>query len=600
MWIGLAVAMGSVAIGALIVLVGTRSREALPAIRTFALVAAAVVVLAQLLPDALAEVGLWALGVFLFALVLPAVFERIAGLLGQLRNSSKERDASWLAVEFGYFGLLIHRMADGFALGLFSGTTELEEFNPGGLLALAAHTIPVTAVIVLAYTERYGVIHAILRALGMALASALGVFLVGAAPVSLLISAEPWILAAASGLLLHIIGHDWNAEVPATNRHRFADVFAIGAGLSIAFLEVPHGHGHGDTHSGGAMREGILAALADFTLETAPVLLLGLAIGALLQTLGGRISTQWLQSGSSIQQAVRGAVVGAPLPLCACGVLPLAETLKKKGAGPALVVAFLLATPELGVESFALTVQFLGWPFAAVRLGAAILVAVIAALVFARQLGGSTTFEPGGEPLGPHADEGASWNRFVHSFDELLHHVGPFTVVGLLAAAYLQAGLPDEAIDSLGESGLDIFVVSLVAIPSYVCAAAATPLAAVLIAKGFSSGAVLAGLLLGPATNLATVAFLRRTFGSRATWVGLTALILAVWGIAWLSNSLGLESAQALIETDLDHGHSMWAFAATVALGALILRSVWLKGLRTWLATLGEALGSQHEHSHPH
>ncbi|MEE3326156.1 MAG: permease [Myxococcota bacterium] len=599
MWIGLAVAMGSVALGALIVLLGSRSQAALPPIRTFALVAAVVVVLAQLLPAALGEVGLWALAVFLLALVLPAGFERLARLSRRQRAGSEQADASWVAVEFGYFGLLVHRLGDGIALGLFAGTSQAEVFHPGALLALAAHTVPVTAVLVLAYAQRYGTTHAILRALGMALASAVGVLLVDAAPAALLLSAEPWILAAASGLLLHIIGHDWNADVPATNRHRLVDVLAIVAGLSLAFLGVMHGHGDG--HSGGAMRETILSALADFTLETAPVLLLGLGIGALLQTLGGRISVRWLQSGSSVQQAIRGAVVGAPLPLCACGVLPLAETLKKKGAGPALVVAFLFATPELGVESFALTVQFLGWPFAIVRLVAAIGVAVIAALVIARHMGGATSvLQSGGEPLGPEPEEGASWSRFVHSFDELLHHVGPFTAIGLLAAAYLQAGLPDQAIDTWGKNGLDIFVVSIVAVPSYVCAAAATPLAAVLIAKGFSSGAVLAGLLLGPATNLATVAFLRSAFGPRATWIGLGALILAVWGIAALSNALGLESATALAETNIEHGHSIWALASTVLLGALVLRSVWLNGLRTWLATLGEALGTKHDHAHHH
>lgn len=598
MWFGLAVAIGSVLLGALLVLVGTRNRAVLPPIRTFALVASVVVVLAQLLPTALEEVGLWALAVFLLALVLPAGFERLLRFSRRRITGAESADASWIAVELGYFGLLIHRLGDGIALGLFSGTAEPAELNPGALLALAAHVVPVTAVMVLAYAERYGAIHAILRAMGMALASILGVLVVDAAPAALLFSAEPWILAAASGLLLHIIGHDWKADVPSTTRDRLADVFAMVAGLLVAFVGGPHGNSHG--HPEGAMQAGILDALADFTLETAPVLLLGLAIGALLQTMGGRISVRWLQSGSSVQQAMRGAVVGAPLPLCACGVLPLAETLKKKGAGPALVVAFLFATPELGVESFALTVQFLGWPFAAVRLAAAILVAVVAALVIAKQMGGSSRLQDDGPSLNPEIEEGASWSRFVHSFDELLHHVGPFTAIGLLAAAYLQAGLPDQAIHGLGSSGLDIFLVSIVAVPSYVCAAAATPLAAVLISKGFSSGAVLAGLLLGPATNLATVAFLRSAFGARATWIGLGALILAAWAIAALSNLLGLESTTALAEADLGHDHSLWAVGSTLILGALILRSVWLKGLRTWLATLGEALGTKHDHAHHH
>lgn len=598
MELGLTVAIASVALGAALVLFGTRSRAALSPIRTFALVAAVGVVLFQLLPAALGEVGLWALGVFIIALVLPAGFERLITLSQRKSGDSSHHDASWIAVEFGYFGLLVHRLGDGIALGLFTGTDGSSGINIGALIAVVAHTVPVTAVLVLAYTERYGLRHALLRALGMAAASVLGVLLVDLAPATLILASEPWILAAASGLLLHVIGHDWHAESPSSTAGRLADLLAIAAGIAVAFLGDLHTTP--DAQAGHDMRESILEALADFTLETAPILLLGLGIGALLQTVGGRISTRWLQSGSSLQQAIRGAVVGAPLPLCACGVLPLAEALKKKGAGPALVVAFLLATPELGVESFALTVKFLGWPFAMVRLAAAIVVAVVAALVVARHIKAKSVLRIDGPPLMGERPKDPVWNRFIRSFDELLQHVGPFTAVGLLAAAYLQAGLPDQAIEGLAESGLDIFIVSIVAVPSYVCAAAATPLAAVLIAKGFSPGAVLAGLLLGPATNLATVAFLRGAFGAKATWMGLGALIVTVWGVAALSNGLGLASTAAEIDRTLTHSHSIWALASTLFLGLLVLRSVWMAGLRTWLATLGEALGSKHEHAHPH
>ena len=81
----------------------------------------------------------------------------------------------------------------------------------------------------------------------------------------------------------------------------------------------------------------------------------------------------------------------------------------------------------------------------------------------------------------------------------------------------MQATLTQDALVSMAGSGADIFVVTLLAVPSYVCASSATPLAAVLLAKGISPGAVLCGLLLGPATNLATLAWLRRAYGPRAT-----------------------------------------------------------------------------------
>jgi uncharacterized membrane protein YraQ (UPF0718 family) len=289
------------------------------------------------------------------------------------------------------------------------------------------------------------------------------------------------------------------------------------------------------------------------------------------------------------------------LPICACGVLPLAQSLKNRGAGPALVVAFLLATPELGVESFFLSVRFLGWPFAAVRLATAVAVAIAAALMASWALGRRDSSEADHAMLTADEGEGSVVARTLRHFDELLYHVGPFTVVGLIVAAYVQATLPAGAATELARSGLDILVVSAVAMPSYVCAASATPLAAVLLAKGFSPGAVLAGLLLGPATNVATIGFLRAAFGARAAFVTLGGLILGVWSCAVLVNAVGLPATVPATLATESHEHSWFGVASTALLGAMVLRAVWRSGLRGWLASLGEALGSHdHDHGHAH
>jgi uncharacterized membrane protein YraQ (UPF0718 family) len=600
-WIALLVSVASVAAGAAVVLLGSRRQGFLEPVRTFALVAAGGVVLAQLLPVAMADVGLWALGVFAIALVAPAGFERIVRFWADRSVSPgiSGRDPSWIAVELGYVGFLWHKLADGMALGLFGGLGPGGGVDLGVLGAIAAHTVPITGVLVLAYAQRYGTRHAVARAVGVALATCVGVFVVGATPVRLLEFWEPWILAVASGLLLHVIGHDWRGEAPRDSRARLADMGAIAAGIGLALLSGGTGHGHRHPGAGGTdVRLEIFDALAEITLETAPVLLIGLAIRALLQTFGGRLSSGWLQAGSNLRQAFRGALVGAPLPICACGVLPLAESLRARGGGPALVVAFLLATPELGVESFALTVRFLGWPFALVRLGAAVAVAMVAALVVAKVVQGRGS---PGIPIAPAAtgsEREGTWRRVLDHFDELLHHVGPFTVMGLILAAYTQAILPQGSMANWSGTGLDIFVVSLVAVPSYVCAAAATPLAAVLIGKGFSSGAVLAGLLLGPATNLATVGFLRHAFGPRAAWMGLVALLLAVWAFSLGANLLGLTAVVPGGAEAMRHAHSPWSLGASALLGAFLLRAIWHDGLRTWLATLADAFGGGHEHGH--
>src|SRR5690606_13077070 len=201
---------------------------------------------------------------------------------------------------------------------------------------------------------------------------------------------------------------------------------------------------------------------------------------------------------------------------------------------------------------------------------AAVLLAMIAALAVHRAAPAPVSHVCGGLPGDA---RGTFARRFFASFDELLVHIAPWTAVGLVAAAYVQATLGEGSLTAFGVYGLDFLVVTLIAVPSYVCAAAATPLAAVLLAKGMSPGAVLVGLLLGPATNVATIGFLRASYGLRAAVVGVGALVAGAWAIALAVNASGLAVAPAAL-VPTAHEQSLATYALTLALGALLLRSV--------------------------
>lgn len=174
--------------------------------------------------------------------------------------------------------------------------------------------------------------------------------------------------------------------------------------------------------------------------------------------------------------------------------------------------------------------------------------------------------------------------------------MGAWTLIGLIAAAYLQAALADGALGAIGKSGLDLLIVTLLAVPSYMCAASAMPLAAVLLAKGMSPGAVLCGLLLGPATNVTTLAWLRRRFGARATWCSVAALIATTWPLAWLANSL-LPAPLTSAHPGSEHAHGVVSYGSAALLLVLVARAIWRTGLRTWLGALGETLSlGAHDH----
>ena len=590
MLLPLIIAVASVALGAFLGL-GGRTRS-LSALSTFAMVAALAVVLAQLLPDALSAIGLWALLVFAVAVAVPSILEKAAARLGS-------SDAHVWGFELGYAALVVHQVADGVGLGTYSSGEHAGHRHFDVLFAIAAHTVPVVALVAIAFHKRGGTRSLIGRCTGLALATCAGVGLPMLVRAESYAAYEPWVTAIVAGLLLHVVAHDWSPEVrrPGTAGARWVDLLAVGAGIGIVTLAGHDAHGGGDADVRHAMGE----ALFELSLATAPALLVGLAIGAALTTLGSRLPTAWLRSGGAFGQALRGAVVGAPLPICACGVLPLAATLRARGAGAALVVAFLIATPELGVETLALTASFVGWPFAIVRVVAAVVLAIVAALVVHRVTRASrTAFDA--SVVAPEPKPGISrWEGFVEAFDELLYHVAPWTVVGLIGAAYVQAVLPGGALGGLRAYGMDVFVVTLIAMPSYVCAASATPLAAVLLAKGMSPGAVLVGLLLGPATNLATIGFLRKAFGGRATLAGVAVLVMTAWLMAGVLNTVDLPIELGAIGNE-EHDHGWLALLAAGLLVLALLRSVFHHGLRAWLASLGEGLGGggSHDHDHDH
>lgn len=345
-------------------------------------------------------------------------------------------------------------------------------------------------------------------------------------------------------------------------------------------------------------------ALYELTLDTAPMLLVGLAAGAALQTWGARIPSRLLAPSGPLRDALRGALVGAPLPLCSCSVLPVSNALAMRRASPALIVAFLLATPELGVETFALSVRFLGWPFAWMRLGGALFVAIVAALTVAavvRRRSAPDSAAPASFVL-EQSQEGPAWKRFVGAFDELLFHIGAWMVLGLVAAAFVEALVPDGAFANLSNVWLQLLAVTIVTVPSYICAPSATPLAAVLIAKGLSPGAALLALLLGPATNVATLIFLRSRFGGVAAAAGIAAVVVSSWLIAFATNAWVPISELHVHEAVHAHDYGWITYGACAVLGAFLLRSVWLAGARGWVAALwpnGHGHGG-HAHGHGH
>ena len=318
-------------------------------------------------------------------------------------------------------------------------------------------------------------------------------------------------------------------------------------------------------------------------LEDASVFLL---FGFLLAGMLGILVPGWLLTRlvgtGKIKSVLWGSVVGAPIPLCSCGVLPTALGLRKQGATPGATVAFLVATPETGVDSISLTYALTDPVMTVFRPIAGVATAIAAGLatnlfgaprskateppleVAETPAAGDERCQHAGDPGGhDHAhrhdhhddhvqganslpDRGASrtvvdtTRRIIrYGFVELLDDVSWWLVLGIVLSAVAVVAIPAQLFDGMWGGGIASMVLMLVlSIPLYTCASCSTPMAAALALKGLSPGAVLVFLLAGPATNIGSLVVLLKVLGRHAVAAYLVAVVIMTLAAGFALNAI--------------------------------------------------------------
>lgn len=226
----LTIVVGSVALGTVLGLFAPGRGRLLDAIRTFAVVSSVAVVVGRLIPDAVRGGGPLVLIAVAAAFIAPWLIERAA-------HEDPEHDhSSTMGLELSYWGLMVHKLGDGLALGSFTGEAHAGHHHGDVLTAIAVHSVPVTALITLAFTSAHGRRSGIRRAIGLALVGSLGVVLAQQTSLGAWTKGEPWIEAAVGGLLLHVVTHDWAHEHDRPALPGWPQVIAIAAGVSVLLL----------------------------------------------------------------------------------------------------------------------------------------------------------------------------------------------------------------------------------------------------------------------------------------------------------------------------------------------------------------------------
>lgn len=310
-------------------------------------------------------------------------------------------------------------------------------------------------------------------------------------------------------------------------------------------------------------------------LEAAPALLLAYAFAGLLNALLVERTLSWLAAGNSLKQATKGVAFGLPLPICSCGVVPLYQTLVQRGAPGTAALAFLISTPEIGVDAILISLPLLGGELTVIRIAAAVLVALGLALLLGPRI------KPKTEQIAPQQLKTESLRARIqtglrYGFGPLVDHTLPWMLVGLSIAAYAAPLFDAQTIAALSPFW-QVPVFALLGIPMYVCASAATPLAAIAIMHQVSPGAALAFLLTGPATNVTTFGVLRALHGrSIAILFGILVASLAI-ALGWLINWTFLD---AQVSYEPSHAHTPLEWVCLALLGGLMLISLFRQGPR--------------------
>jgi len=290
-------------------------------------------------------------------------------------------------------------------------------------------------------------------------------------------------------------------------------------------------------------------ALVSLSHAMSPYILFGLLFaGVLHEIVPESLVTKHL-GRESILSVIKSTLFGIPLPVCSCGVIPLATSIKKSGASRGATLSFLISTPITGVDSILATYGIFGYIFTLYRIFSSMVIAIVAGIltnIFDREESPKrsdfTTIKPQESHIITPKESCCSSDScsatdekrkfsikkvFRYAFVTLFGDIAKALFWGLIIGAIITISIPDNLSQLLVEYGWLSYIIAIViAVPMYVCATASLPIAAALMLSGVSAGAAFVFLSAGPATNTVTIGVVRKMLGSRSLYIYLGTIIV--------------------------------------------------------------------------
>ncbi len=346
--------------------------------------------------------------------------------------------------------------------------------------------------------------------------------------------------------------------------------------------------------------------------EAAPYLLLGFVIAGVLHAYVQPESVVKYFHRGRFRSVLYSSLLGIPIPLCSCGVVPAVAGFKKQGANNGACLSFLVSTPETGADSIALTYSLLGPVMTVLRPVTALVTALCAGILenfTGRSYSKAPEIVPDRTCVIDGCCDGSECDPWVHArhhtaaeklragmgfaFNGLVADLAGWLVLGVILAGIIAALVPESIISAVFGSGILAYLGALIISgPMYVCATMSTPVAAALVMKGMSPGAALIFLMAGPATNMTTITMVAGLLGKRSLAIYLGSIVICSVLMAFFTDMIFRVfdiSAKVSVAGGAGDFLPAWTeLGAAVILAMLILRVLWQRisedYLPTWLA----------------
>ncbi len=341
------------------------------------------------------------------------------------------------------------------------------------------------------------------------------------------------------------------------------------------------------------------AALIELINEMSPYLILGFLFAGILHVFFPKSKVSQTMGKNNLSSVLKAALLGIPLPLCSCGVIPTGISFYKNGASKGASVSFLISTPQTGVDSILVTYSLLGLPFAIIRPIVALFTGVLGGMAVNKEKDDEPVSNDDSENNETKDQGNKIVKLFKYAFVVFLQDISKWLVLGLALAALMAVLIPDNFFANYIDYGVvGMLIVLAASVPLYVCATGSVPIAAVLLAKGISPGAALVFLMAGPATNIATMTVIGNVMGRKTLIRYLASIVGGAIVFGLLIDGFLPREWFALSEHVFhgEHSHHLlpeWLkITSSITLGLLIINGYIQKYMKTKLKIVPETKGA--------